>query len=70
MSTSRTRHPSTQLTRLNIHIRERRVVSPPAVPGWVASELVSLAAVLTHQYPHLLLPEEPGEQRRDRQTHF
>lgn len=25
---------------------------------------------LTHQYPHLLLSEQPGEQRRNRQTHF
>lgn len=41
---------------------------PRPVPIRLAS-LVSLAADLTHQYPHLLLPEEPGEQRRDRQTH-
>ena len=35
----------------------------------LASELDSLAS-LTHQDPHLLLPEEPGEQGRDGQAHF
>ena len=44
--------------------------SATPVPGRLATKLVSLAAVLTHQYPHLLLPEEPGEQRGDRQPHF
>ena len=48
----------------------KHVVSPPPVSGRLALELVSLAASLTHQDPHLLLPEEPGEQRRDRQAHY
>ncbi len=55
---------------MNSNISVEAAFSPPPVPGRLVSELVSLAAVLTHQYPHLLLPEELGEQRRDRQAHL